>query len=290
MKNLPRLLLATIASGLMLAACSTLPDGGKTPAVAPPAVVPLNNQLLQVLQSAARSPEARARDIWRHPAETLDFFGIKPGMTVVEIWPGAGWYSDILGPLLQEKGRLYAAHFPVESDVDFYRKSRREFSGKLQQSAYAGAVTLSEFMPESALKPAPDGSADLVLTFRNVHNWYSYDGDMATLSAFKIFYAALKPGGVLGVVEHRLPERRADEDMKTSGYMKQSYVIAQAQAAGFVLEARSEINANPRDNADHPQGVWTLPPTLRLGDVDRDKYLGIGESDRMTLKFRKPMQ
>ncbi|MFZ5560060.1 MAG: class I SAM-dependent methyltransferase [Pseudomonadota bacterium] len=246
--------------------------------------------LQQAIASPARSSEARARDNWRHPLETLLFFGFRPDMTVVEIWPGGGWYTDILGPALNEKGRLYAAHFPVATNVPYYQKTRTAYEERLRTLPWAARVTPTEFLPQGDLKIAPDGSADLVVTFRNVHNWYMQGGDAATADAFRQFYAALKPGGVLGVVDHRLPEDRPDFEMVASGYMKQSYVTRQAEAAGFRLEASSGINANPRDTADHPKGVWTLPPTLRLGDRDKDKYLAIGESDRMTLKFRKPDQ
>jgi predicted methyltransferase len=276
---LRRLLLST-GTALLLAACATK--------------VPLNGEqqaqqaLQHALGSPARQAEARARDSWRHPLQTLLFFGYRPDMTVVEIWPGAGWYTDILGPATGEKGRLYAAHFPTATNVPFYQKTRTAYEERLRTMPWASRVTLTEFLPQSDHKIAPDGSADLVVTFRNVHNWYMQGGDVATADAFRQFHAALKPGGVLGMVDHRLPESRPDFEMVASGYMKQSYIIKQAVAAGFTLEATSEINANPRDTADHPKGVWTLPPTLRLGEQDRDKYLAIGESDRMTLKFRKP--
>lgn len=283
MRHLPHALALT----LLLAGCST---PGTSPTVeAPVRTAPDATAALQkAVDQPGRSPEARARDRWRHPVETLQFFGFRPDLTVVEIAPGAGWYTEILGPALADSGRLYAAHFPADSESAYYQKTRAAFAEKLQAAPWASRVTLTEFAPLRPLKPAPDASADLVVTFRNVHNWYMQGGDEGARDAFRQFFAALKPGGVLGVVEHRLPESRPDADMKASGYMKQSYVVRQAEAAGFVLEASSEINANPRDTADHPKGVWTLPPSLRLGETDRDKYLGIGESDRMTLKFRKP--
>jgi predicted methyltransferase len=261
---------------LPLAGCSSL-DGPESRAA-----------LQRGVDQPARNAEARARDAWRHPVETLQFFGFRPDMTVVEIWPGTGWYTEILGPSLGDSGHLYAAHFPEAAETPFQENVRAAYQDRLKSGAYGTRVTLTEFQPQSLLKIAPDASADLVVTFRNVHNWYMRGGPDAVADAFRQFHAALKPGGVLGVVEHRLPETRSDAAMRASGYMKQSFVVRQALAAGFVLEDSSEVNANPRDTADHPAGVWTLPPTLRLGEQDRDKYLAIGESDRMTLKFRKP--
>lgn len=241
----------------------------------------------------ARTPELVQRDAARHPLETLTFFGIEPGMTVVEIWPGAsGWYTEILAPLLRSGGRLYAAHFNSDSTSQFYRESRADFEVKLSTNpAVYGRVIVTSFNPPAHVDIAPPGSADLVLTFRNVHNWYMRGGgDERVVAAFAAMHRALKPGGVLGVVDHRLPASRPLTDQEDSGYMREDYVVAMAQRAGFVLAAKSEINANPKDTADHPKGVWTLPPTLRLGEVDRDQYLSIGESDRMTLKFVKPEQ
>ena len=238
-----------------------------------------------------RTPEFVQRDAARHPLETLTFFGIEPGMTVVEIWPGAaGWYTEILAPLLRSQGRLYAAHFNADSTSQYYRESRADFEAKLAANpAVYDRVIVTSFNPPAHVDIAPPGSADRVLTFRNVHNWYMRGGgDERVIAAFEAMFRALKPGGVLGVVDHRLPSDRPLTDQEDSGYMRQDYVIAMAERAGFTLVATSEINANPKDTADHPKGVWTLPPTLRLGDVDRDKYLSIGESDRMTLKFAKP--
>ena len=242
--------------------------------------------LAAVMAGEHRSAENRARDVWRHPGETLAFFGVQPGMTVVELWPGAGWYTEILAPWLREEGRLYAAHFPRETDQDYYRRGRAAFDGKLAaQPQLYDRVIVTELAPPAVTEVAPPGSADAVLTFRNLHNWYGQGAEVAVLKAA---FTALKPGGVLGVVDHRAAPGTSAERMKKSGYLSEETVIAAAQAAGFELEARSEINANPRDTHDHPKGVWTLPPTLALGDVDREQYLAIGESDRMTLRFRKP--
>ncbi|GIX21347.1 MAG: methyltransferase [Gammaproteobacteria bacterium] len=243
------------------------------------------------LAAAHRAPENRARDVYRHPRETLRFFEVAPDMTVVEIWPGAkGYYTEILAPYLRERGRLYAAHFPADSEVAFYRDSRAAFLEKLAADpGVYDRVVVTGFLPPQHVDIAPPGSADRVLTFRNVHNWYMRGGGEArVIAAFRAFYRALKPGGILGVVEHRLPAERPASAQEGSGYMHQAAVVRMAEAAGFRLLAASEINANPRDSADHPKGVWTLPPTLRLGEQDRERYLAIGESDRMTLKFLKP--
>ncbi|GEB69981.1 O-methyltransferase [Pseudoalteromonas carrageenovora] len=247
------------------------------------------SSLSHAVQSSERSAKNSARDEYRHPEQTLAFFGFKPTMTVVEIAPGGGWYSEILAPALKEQGLYYAAHFPSDSSVGYYQRSLAAFKQKVAEDERFSKVEISEFAPLTHTDIAPAGTADMVLTFRNVHNWYMGKDTEGALSAFKSFYTALKPGGTLGVVEHRLDESRADEDQKSTGYMKQSYVVDLAKKAGFELVATSEINANPKDTADHPKGVWTLPPSLRLGEKDADKYKAIGESDRMTLKFKKPL-
>lgn len=243
--------------------------------------------LHDLLDSPHRTAEEKSRDTFRHPVETLTFFDVQPDMTVVEIWPGAGgWYTSILAPYLYENGTFYAAQFPEDSDIAFYRRSVTHFKEKL-----AGHPDVYDHVRITALYPpvystiAPAGTADRVLTFRNVHNWAKAG---KTEAVFASFFAALKPGGVLGVVEHRAPEVRPFSRQIETGYMSEGYVIEQAEKAGFKLAGRSEINANPKDQANHPAGVWSLPPTLRLGDQDREKYQAIGESDRMTLKFIKP--
>lgn len=248
-----------------------------------------DSSLNNAVQSSDRSAKNSARDEYRHPEQTLAFFGFEPTMTVVEISPGGGWYSEILAPALKDEGVYYAAHFPADSSVGYYQRALAAFKQRVAEDKNFSNVKITEFAPPTHLNIAPVESADMILTFRNVHNWYMGKDKEGALSAFKAFYKALKPGGTLGVVEHRLPENRADDDQKTSGYMKQSYVIDLAKQAGFKLAASSEINANPKDTADHPKGVWTLPPSLQLGKQNADKYKAIGESDRMTLKFKKPL-
>ncbi len=237
--------------------------------------------LKAAIASPVRTPANVARDPYRHPAETLAFFGVKPSHTVVEIWPGAGWYAEILAPYMAQGG-----------GTDIAAASNRGLSGvqKLmsERPAAFGKVQTANFpILAAGGNPVAPGSADVVLTFRNVHNWMMADTPFEA-EAFKQMYAMLKPGGTLGVVEHRLPESADDARQLKSGYVKVSTVRRLAEAAGFKLAASSEINANPKDTTDHPEGVWTLPPNYRLGDVDRAKYAAIGESDRMTLKFVKP--
>lgn len=243
-----------------------------------------------LLNGEHRNPKFTLRDQYRHPLETLKFFGVEPGMTVVEIWPGKGWYTEVLAPLLMTKdssaGIFYAAHFPTGVGVDFYDNYQALFVKKMAMHPNVyGQVEIAAFDPKRNQLTVPESSADTVLTFRNVHNWLRSESEA---TAFELFYQALKPDGVLGVVEHRAPKNTDWETMKTSGYMTEEYVIDLAVKAGFVLEETSEINSNAKDTKKHPKGVWTLPPTLRLKNQDRDKYLAIGESDRMTLKFRKP--
>ncbi len=246
--------------------------------------------LQRILADEVRSESAQ-RDQYRNPLQTLAFFNIQPSMTVVEIWPGAGgWYTEILAPYLREQGKFYAAHFNADSPSDYYRNSRQSFLEKISSNPVLyDALEVTTFDPPKNITIAPAGSADRVLTFRNIHNWYMRGGgDQRVGAAFKAFYRALKPGGVLGVVEHRLPASRPLSDQETSGYMREDYVISMAKAAGFQFVGSNEVNANPDDSADHTEGVWTLPPSLRLGDENRAQYIAIGESDRMTLKFIKP--
>jgi predicted methyltransferase len=240
--------------------------------------------LEQAVAGSHRSDANKARDPYRHPVQTLKFFGIKPEMTVVEISPSGGWYTEILAPYLREKGTLYAAAGnPAASERA--AAGVKAFTDRLAAKPELYGSTKVSVFAKDAMNIAPAGSADAVLTFRNVHNWYM--GDFAP-QAFKAFYDALKPGGTLGIVEHRLPEDKPDSLMKTSGYMKPSYIRGLAEAAGFKYVATSEINANPKDTKDYPKGVWTLPPNYAEGDKDKAKYAAIGESDRVTMKFVKP--
>lgn len=240
-----------------------------------------------VLDAAHRSAENRSRDAYRHPLETLTFFAVQPCDTVVEIWPGGGWYTEILAPVLKDCGKLYAAHFSPDSKLSFFRQSRSQYQQKLADYPHVyGNVLITTLEPPEALVIAPEGTVDKVLTFRNVHNWLKAGTAQAVFdSAFK----ALKPGGIMGVVEHRASPGTSLQAMIDSGYVTEEKVIALAEAAGFLLLDESDINANPADNHQHPAGVWTLPPSLRLGDKNRQHYLAIGESDRMTLKFGKPV-
>lgn len=259
----------------LLAACAGLPrvDAGAA--------------IERVMAGSHRPESHRARDTYRHPKETLLFFGVRPDSTVVEIWPGGGWYTGILAPFLRERGRYYAAHFHVgEKSPKYMGPTRASFLRMLAaRPDLYDRVIVTELDAPTRTEIAPRGSADFVLTFRNVHNWTAAKNDEAM---FRAFHDALKPGGTLGVVEHRAAPGTSLEQMIKTGYMTEAYVVALAEKAGFRLTGRSEVNANSRDTRDHPRGVWTLPPTFRLGEQDRGKYLAIGESDRMTLKFLKP--
>ncbi|MHA6767298.1 class I SAM-dependent methyltransferase [Sphingobium ummariense] len=232
--------------------------------------------LAAAVAAPTRTPANVARDKYRHPVETLKFFGVAPGQTVVEYSPAGGWYTEILAPLLKGNGTFYAAQAPG-----------RGFDGlkaKLDSdpATYGDVKLVPWTLPLTSI---PAGSVDTLVTFRNVHNMVMGGTEAAT---FKAFFDVLKPGGTLGVVDHRLPEGRDSALEKSSGYLKVSTIRRIAEAAGFQYVGASEVNANPKDTADWEKGVWTLPPTLRNGEVDKDKYLAIGESDRMTLKFRKP--
>jgi predicted methyltransferase len=244
--------------------------------------------LAAAIASPARTAKFTARDQYRHPLETLRFFGLRPNQTVVEIWPGRGWYMEILAPYLAEKGKYYAA---IEApEVAGASKETKENAAALRKKiaedpAHFGKVVITQLHPPQLTEICPPGSADLVLTFRNVHNWLD-SGDQQ--AQFNAFFKALKPGGVLGVVEHRATPGTSLEEMRKSGYMDEDYLKKLATTAGFRFDAASPVNNNPKDTKDYPEGVWTLPPTLTLGEKDRDKYLAIGESDRMTLRFIKP--
>lgn len=293
-------------SAVALAACSgsdaptTEIEAPEPPPVEAETETAVAPSLETVLAGAWRSDAEKARDVSRNPAETLNFFGIEPNDTVVEIWPGGGWYSNVLAPYLAiDGGTLIAAHW---DPTVFEGERKTTIEGRIADymTKYGadtetfGTVELSAFSAESG-PLAEAGSVDAVLTFRNVHNWMSGD---YTAKFFTDAYAALKPGGVLGVVEHRLPSSAEQDPRGSSGYVHEDFVKGLAAAAGFEFAASSEVNANPADTADHPLGVWTLPPVSRTTDregntpegFDPTIYEAVGESDRMTLKFVKPAE
>ena len=269
-----------------LFACSLIVGCGGGAKQAPASSTPASAQavasdaLAAAVASDVRSAENKVRDPYRHPLETLRFFGVQPTQTVVELWPGRGWYTEILAPALREQGKLRAA-VPTGNYLPVYK----DFVAA--RPALFDRVEVVEITPPDKLALGPDGEADAVLTFRNIHGWVS--GGFAPQIHAAIF-RALKPGGVYGVVEHRAASGASAEESAKSGYVSEEAVIAMATAAGFVLEERSEINANPKDTKDHVNGVWSLPPTLKGGDTGREKFVAIGESDRMTLRFRKPVR
>jgi predicted methyltransferase len=275
-KTLVRTAIVTI--GLALAAAVQAGSGGTIDAQAQAA-------LEQAVANPARSEKNRARDVYRHPVQTLEFFGIRPTDTVVEIWPGGGWYTEILAPYLAARGRLIAAAPAGKGSESLAKRLDAD-------PALFGKVERANFPTVLGGTGVAPGTADAVLTFRNVHNWgmgYQHpERKPYSEEAFAELFAMLKPGGVLGIEDHRLPEDASAEREKSSGYIKVSTVRALAEKAGFHFVAASEVNANPKDTTDWEKGVWTLPPTFALGDTDRAKYEAIGESDRMTLKFIKP--
>lgn len=237
------------------------------------------HDLETAIASNERTPSYASRDKYRNPYETLTFFEIKSDMKVIELSPGGGWYTEILANYLQEPGALIAAHFDKNTDRTYFKNSRLAYEKKiLEKSMYknVSVVDLSSNL-------APEGSVDAVLTFRNLHNWLGPQMDLIFANSYK----ALKPGGIFGVVEHRARPGTSIDIMKKSGYVTEEYAIMVAKKHGFTLVAKSEINSNNKDTKDYPGGVWTLPPNLRLKDVDREKYINIGESDRMTLLFKK---
>ena len=237
-----------------------------------------------LLAAPHRSPANVARDPYRHPFGTLSFFGVREDSVVVEILPGsAGYYMEILAPFLKDEGLFIAASRDATAAPQYLADHQKLLARLKAEPDLYGKVQVTQF--NAGLHDiAPPGSADFVLTFRNLHNWVERNEAEGALRAI---HKALKPGGVLGVVDHRGRTDQSQEAQMKSGYVRQDYAIALIERAGFKLAGTSEVNANPRDTKDHPAGVWTLPPTYRLKDQDRAKYQAIGESDRFTLKFVK---
>jgi predicted methyltransferase len=273
------LLVAVSVLGLMSVPAAAL--GSKSAKKAAPKVA---QDLQQIILGNNRTARNMLRDKYRHPGETLSFLGLTSDMTVVEIWPGGGWYTEILAPYLKDNGTYVAAHLEANKDSAYAVRSLAGFNKKLKNHPeYYSKVTVTELGKNKQVMTAA-GQADMVVSFRNVHNWMGGGySDKIFTAAFK----ALKPGGVFGVIEHRA---KPDAKAGSGGYVLISTVVKYAKAAGFILEASSEINANEKDMGSHPNGVWSLPPTLAGKDKDRAKFLLIGESDRMTLKFVKPFK
>ncbi len=238
-----------------------------------------SDDLKEVIDNGIRDEKNIQRDSYRNPYETLSFFGIKHNMKVVELSPGSGWYTEILAQYLHDPGMLIAAHFDKDSEISYFKRGRANFEKKVVSNSIYKNVKIVDLSSELA---APN-SIDAVLTFRNLHNWLGPQMD----KIFSNTYNALKPGGIFGVVEHRADPGTTMNEMKKSGYVTEEHAIEIAEKHGFTLVSKSEINANSKDSKDHPKGVWTLPPSLRLKEQDKQKYLSIGESDRMTLLFKK---
>ena len=278
--------LACAGTALLLAATPLVSASAQSGSAQQTASTERLAKLRATVADGGRTPANVTRDRYRHPVETLDFFEVDPADTVVEIWPGGGWYTEVLAPYVAKGGgKLYAAAPDWgRSGIDKLRAANPTLYGPIRVVDFPAV--------DAKAARVPDGTADVVLTFRNVHNWrMGYrrpDKQDYSAEAFKQMFAMLKPGGILGIEDHRLPESADAERERTSGYIKVSTIRRLAEAAGFRLVAASEVNANPKDSANWPDGVWTLPPSLRLKDKDRERYLAIGESDRMTLKFVKP--
>ena len=275
----------------VMGALAASPVLGALPGLARAAADPI---LREVIETGPRSPADKARDVWRHPEASLLFWGLKPGVTVIDVQPGSGWWTDILAPYLARTGGRYiaaSADLANPKTGEGARKARAAFEAKYEgDRALYGDVTVVGFSLTSG-PLAPPGTVDMVLVSREIHDWAQIDG--FTPKAFADFHAALKAGGVLAVEDHRAPD--GADPKKGDGYISEAYVIGEARKAGFVLAARSDINANPKDTKDYPFGVWTLPPTRRSAppgqpadpNFDHTKYDAIGESDRMTLKLVK---
>ncbi len=259
----------------------------ETPTQTPPMVITHVHldPMIQALAHAARTEDDVARDGQRHPAETVAFFNIESNDRVLELWAGSGWYSRVLAPYLSVGGHLTVTQYAEDAEPSYrgeHAQRWEAYRAEHNVELWTSTITITPDNPQLAIAD----SMDVVVTFRNVHNWVKADTDA---SIYAQSFAALKPGGIFGIVEHRAPGMTREQSAQT-GYMDQQAVIDAVTAVGFVFEEASEINANPNDTHDHPEGVWTLPPTFALDDVDREKYTAIGESDRMTLRFRKPLE
>jgi len=241
--------------------------------------------LTTILAGDQRTPEERARDVYRHPKDTLLFFGIRPETRVLEVWPEPGWYTAVIAPLVRDKGKYFAGIMPADPSSKYITRRLEEYQARLAaRPDLYDRVAVVTFAADGA-DVVPPGSVDMVLTFRNIHNWMARD---QAAQAFRSMYRALKPGGVLGVVEHRGNPAVPQDPKAKSGYVNEDYAIKLIEEQGFRLVAKSGVNDNPKDTKDYEQGVWTLPPRYRLGAKDHEKYAAIGESDRFTLRFVKP--
>lgn len=287
--SIPRnILAATAVTAAFLAGCASQPAKPAAAAAAPVTDAATTAAIEKTLAGDHRSTANRARDVFRHPKETLTFFGLRQDMTVMEVWPGGGgWYTEVLAPVLRDHGHYIAAGQDPKSESKYTQDNLKAFADKLasRPDLYGKAAVTALQVPD-AMKPVPDASVDMVLTFRNLHNWMSREAAEAMVAAM---FKALKPGGILGMVEHRASDKLPQDPGAKSGYVREDYAIALIKAAGFELIGESEVNANPNDTKDYPEGVWTLPPTYRAGDANRERYAAIGESDRFTLRFRKPL-
>jgi predicted methyltransferase len=267
---------AALVAMVSIGACSTPPTTRQETTVS----------LDSILAGTQRSDAHKARDQYRHPKETLLFFGLRPEMSVIEIWPDPdGWYTEVIAPLVRDKGKYYAAVIDAPPGNANQEKRVADYRAKLatRPDLYDRVEIVK--LANDGSDIVPPGSLDMVLTFRNVHNWMARG---RAEQAFAQMYRALKPGGTLGVVEHRGDPSKPQDAQAKNGYVNEQYAIDLIEKQGFRLVAKSEVNANPRDTKDYEQGVWTLPPVYRLGDKDREKYAEIGESDRFTLRFVKP--
>ncbi len=266
--------LVTLGCAVLAAACAASSSRQSTA-----------ESLTVILAGDQRPAEERARDAYRHPKETLLFFGIRPEMKVLEVWPEPGWYTAVIAPLLREHGKYYAAVIAADPTSKYITHRLEQYQARLaaRPDLYDRVAVVS--FPADGGDAVPPGTLDMVVTFRNIHNWMARD---QARQAFATMYRALKPGGVLGVVEHRGNAAVPQDPKAKSGYVNEDYAIRLIEEQGFRLVAKSEINDNPKDTKDYEQGVWTLPPTYRLGTKDHDKYAAIGESDRFTLRFVKP--